>query len=181
MEYKKHLFKALQLVCLLVFLISCKNIDTVTENKKSHPSHIYKYVAIDSSRLDYFQADYVPVYSDIYHRDGTRRFNLTVTLSIRNTSKVDSTYILSVNYYDSYGKLLKEYIDRTILLFPLESIEFVVDENEIKGGAGANFIVDWGTNNYSNQLLIQAIMIGTEGQQGISFITDSKNIDSSAK
>ena len=74
---------------------------------------------------------------------------------------------------------LKEYIDSTILLFPLESIEFIVDEKEITGGAGANFIVSWGANNYSDQLLIQTVMIGTEGQQGISFVTDSKNIDSS--
>lgn len=86
MEFKKHLFKALQLACLLAFLISCKNSDSEVENKKSHPSHTYKYTAIDSSKLAYFQTDYVPVYSDIYHRDGTRRFNLTVTLSIRNTS-----------------------------------------------------------------------------------------------
>ena len=172
MKIKKYLFAG-----ILVFSISCKNTDSAEEKKKSHPSHIYKYASIDSSKLTYFQTDYVPVYSDIYHRDGTRRFNLTVTLSIRNTSKVDSTYILSAAYYDSYGKLLKEYIDSTILISPLESIEFVVDENEISGGAGANFIIDWGAVSYTDQLLIQTVMIGSSGQQGISFITNSRIID----
>lgn len=163
----------------LIFVIYCCKSDN-DENlalKKSHPSHSYKFVIPDSSKLGYFETDYLPVYSDIYHKDGTRRFYLTTTLSIRNTSLIDSAYIISATYYDSYGRILKEYVDSVILLSPLESIEFVVEEKETIGGAGANFIVSWGAPSYSDQLLIQAIMIGTYGQQGISFVTDAKIIE----
>ncbi len=146
--------------------------------KKSHPSHLYKFVTLDSSKLSYFETDYVPVYADIYYKDGTREFYLTTTLSIRNTSLSDSAYVLSATYYDSYGKQLKEYIDSVILLSPLESIEFVVEEMENIGGAGANFIINWGAPSYSDQLLIQSIMIGASGQQGISFITNAKILES---
>ena len=64
----------------------------------------------------------------------------------------------------------------TLLLLPMESIEFVVEEGENAGGAGANFIIEWAATNYSNQLLNQSIMIGAYRQQGISFFTEAKVI-----
>lgn len=63
----------------------------------------------------------------------------------------------------------------------MESIEFVVAESDKAGGAGANFIIEWAATNYSDQLLIQSVMIGTYGQQGISFLTEAKVIKSTKK
>jgi len=147
--------------------------------KRSHPSHAYNYINIDTSSLFYLETDYVPIYSDIYFNNGTKRYPLTVTISIRNISIGDSAYLLSAVYYDSYGHKLKDYVDSTFLVSPLESIEFVVEAEENIGGAGANFIIEWGAKNYSNQLLIQSIMIGTYEQQGISFTSEAKVIKSS--
>lgn len=79
-------------------------------------------------------------------------------------------------YYDSYGKAIHSYLDSTLLLSPLESIELVVEEKDTEGGAGANFIIEWAATSYSDQLLIQSIMIGTYSQQGISFLTGAKVI-----
>ncbi|MFA9391678.1 MAG: DUF3124 domain-containing protein [Prolixibacteraceae bacterium] len=166
----------LVLLSLLMFL-SCTDKKTEKIKQRSHPSHVYTYSAIDTAKLNYFESDYVPVYSDIYFQDGTRRFHLTSTISLRNTSLQDSAYILSAKYYDSHGQTLKEYVDSTLLLLPLESIEFVVEDFELAGGVGANFIINWGAVNYSNQLLIQSIMIGTYGQQGVSFLSESKVIE----
>ena len=64
----------------------------------------------------------------------------------------------------------------TLLLLPMESIEFVDEDGEKAGGAGANFIIEWAATNYSSQLLVQSIMIGTYGQQGVSFFTEAKVI-----
>ena len=114
----------------------------------------------------------MPIYSDIYYSNGTKRYPLTAKISIRNISLIDSAYLLSV-YYDSYGNRLKDYIDTTFLISPLESIEFVVEDEENVGGAGAK--------SYSNQLFIQSIMIGTYEQQGISFTTEAIVIYSSGK
>ena len=163
---------------LFIFFAGCqlKDKKAEKETKRSHPSHIYTYVDIDTIRLKYFETDYLPVYSDIYHQDGTKRFPITATISIRNTSLVDSAYIQSATYHDSFGKILRSYLDSTLLLLPMESIEFVVEEGEKAGGAGANFIIDWTATTYSDQLLIQSIMIGTYGQQGISFLTEAKVI-----
>ncbi len=160
-----------------MFISACGQNKVDRIKKQSHPSHKYTYVDIPLHRLKYNQTDYLPVYSDIYHRDGARRFMLATTISIRNTSLTDSAYIFKATYHDSYGAVLAEYIDSTLLLIPLESIEFVVHEDEQAGGAGANFIIRWGATKNANQLLIQSVMIGTYGQQGISFITDAKAIE----
>ncbi len=144
--------------------------------KKSHPSHIYKYADTKDYPFRYFEWVYVPVYSDIYYLDGTKRYQLTTTISIRNTSLSDTAFILSSTYHDSYGKTLKEYVDSALLLSPLESIEFVVEEFENMGGAGANFIVEWAASKYADQLLVQSVMIGTYDKQGISFLSESKVI-----
>ena len=166
-------------------IISFLTLTACTENKhekikkRSHPSHAYNYVDIDTSSLQYLETDYVPIYSDIYYSNGTKRYPLTATISIRNISFIDSAYLLSAVYYDSYGNRLKDYVDSTFLISPLESIEFVVEAEEDIGGAGANFIIEWGATNCSNQLFIQSIMIGTYEQQGISFTSEAKVIKSS--
>lgn len=175
--------KYTNILILLALLTACQVNDKKAQKeiKRSHPSHVYTYVDIDTIRLKYFETDYLPVYSDIYHQDGTKRFPITATISIRNTSLADSAYIRSATYHDSFGKLLRSYLDSTLLLSPMESIEFVVEEGEKAGGAGANFIIEWAATNYSDQLLIQSIMIGTYGQQGISFLTQSKVIKRTKK
>jgi hypothetical protein len=175
--------KAISIFLFIIILIGCHTEEkkAITGKKRSHPSHVYTYVDIDTIKLKYFETDYLPVYSDIYHTDGTKRFPITATISIRNTSLADSAYIQSATYHDSFGKLLRSYLDSTLLLSPMESIEFVVEEGEKAGGAGANFILEWAATNYSDQLLIQSVMIGTYGQQGISFLTDAKVIKSTKK
>lgn len=176
--FLKKKMKYISILILLVSLVACNLNDknAVKEEKRSHPSHVYNFVEIDTFRLKYFETDYVPVYSDVYYQDGTKRFPITATVSIRNTSLSDSAFVLSANYYDSYGKLLHSYLDSTLLLSPLESIELVVEEKESEGGAGANFIIDWATTKYADQILIQSVMIGTYGQQGVSFLSDAKVI-----
>jgi hypothetical protein len=136
------------------------------------PSRNYKFVDIQFDSLQMIQNVYVPVYSDIYHGSGLKRFLLTVTISIRNTSLYDTMYVRKADYYDSQGNLNRNYLSQTILIKPLESVEFVVEDKEMHGGAGANFIVEWGTEHPEIKPVIQAVMIGTSEQQGISFVTE---------
>lgn len=175
--------KNLSILILLVLTAGCNVGDKKTDKaeKQSHPSHIYNFVETDTTKLKYFETDYLPVYSDIYYMDGTRRFPITATISIRNTSMADSAFILSARYYNSYGKIIRSYLDSTLLLSPLESIELVVEEKESEGGAGANFIIDWAATKYSGQILIQSVMISTYGQQGVSFLSEAKIIKSVVK
>jgi hypothetical protein len=162
---------------LIILFLSCHVDRTEKKKKKSFPSHRYTFVDVKKSDLNYCEKNYLPVYSEIYHMDGRHSFKLATTVSIRNSSMTDSAYVFTATHYDSYGKKLAEYVDKPVLLTPLESIEFVVHDDGPIGGAGDNFIIDWGAVKYSNQLLIQAIMIGTYNQQSVSFLSNAKVIE----
>ncbi len=128
--------------------------------------------AIIESFADYYQGKtYLPVYSHIYnvHERGT--FNLTITVSIRNISLSDTIYILKADYYNTEGENIRQYIKSPIYLSPLETIEIIIEERDIAGGSGANFVFDWAAINDKNPPLFEAVMISTYGQQGLSFTT----------
>ena len=168
-------------VLLLSIFISCQNKVADSNKRINYPSHNYTFVNLDTAALKYKEIVYVPVYSDIYHLDGTKRFLLTTTVSVRNISLKDRAYVLNAVYNDSYGKQLRSFVSKSILLKPLESIEYVIEDAEDKGGAGASFIIEWGGSKNSNQMLIQSVMIGTSGQQGISFTAKGEVISRTAE
>ena len=124
------------------------------------------------------QTIYVPIYSHIYTRDKSRVINLSATLSVRNTDAQNPIRINSVHYYDTNGALLKEYVDAPLRLAPMASTDFVVAEDDTSGGAGANFIVEWGAAAEVTEPVVEAVMISTASQQGISFVSAGRVIKS---
>ena len=127
------------------------------------------------------QTVYVPVYSHIYADDRYRNtpFLLTATLSIRNTDPDKPLTLKSVNYYDSEGRPLHQYLDKPMNIGPLGSTYYVVPESESKGGAGAKFLVEWEAPAAVIEPIIESVMIGTKMQQGISFISTGRVIKGS--
>ncbi|RUR76948.1 hypothetical protein DSM107007_45490 [Nostoc sp. PCC 7120 = FACHB-418] len=127
------------------------------------------------------QTIYVPIYSHIYHYNRQEVFNLAATLSIRNTDLSNPIIVTSVRYYDSNGKLVKQYLERPIQLDALASTDFFIDKSDTSGGLGANFIVEWVAATEVSEPIVEAIMIGTDFQQGISFTSPGKVIKSQSK
>jgi hypothetical protein len=115
------------------------------------------------------QTVYVPAYSHIYSGDAEYKFMLAVTLSVRNTDPKNPLTIISVEYFDTNGKLLKKYLEKPIALAPMASTRYVVKESDESGGSGANFIVMWKADQAVHSPIIESVMIGTRSQQGISF------------
>ncbi len=107
------------------------------------------------------QKVYVPAYSHIYTGNRQIPSFLTVTLSIRNTDMARAIEVVSVDYYDTKGTLLKNYLPSPVSLKPLESIRYVVDYDDKAGGAGANFIVEWRSEKTVNPPIMETIMIGS--------------------
>ncbi|WAC07823.1 MAG: DUF3124 domain-containing protein [Thermodesulfobacteriota bacterium] len=123
------------------------------------------------------QMVYVPIYSHIYHGDREEHpLDLTATLSIRNTDPDSPITITSINYYGSEGKLLKGYLQNHLKLNPLTSTRVIIQESDKSGGSGASFIVTWESKSNVTAPLIEAIMIGTKGQQGVSFTSHGQVI-----
>ena len=119
---------------------------------------------------------YVPVYSHIYAKGG-KPFLLEATLSVRNTDPNEDITIASARYYDTNGNLIKDYLEKPMLLKSLATAEFLVPQTDIEGGSGANFIVEWISDTKVNQPVIEAVMIGIEGQTSISFVRTGVAID----
>lgn len=117
------------------------------------------------------QVVYVPVYSHIYQLNQQKTFNLTATLSFRNADLNRNISLTRVLYYDSEGNVVKNYLDEPMDIEPLASTSFVVEENDLRGGVGANFIVEWESESPTYPPVIEAVMISTSQQQGISFVS----------
>ena len=121
------------------------------------------------SLLSVGQTIYVPAYSHIYIGNRGTPYFLTVTLSIRNIDPKKSIRISEVSYYETQGKFLKNFISEPVVLSPLGSTRYIINANDKVGGSGANFIVKWSSKDATNPPIIEAVMIGTQSQQGISF------------
>lgn len=114
---------------------------------------------------------YVPVYSTVYAGQKTMQSNLAATLSIRNTSQTASIVVRDVRYFDTEGNLISRFVDQPHRLGPMGTADFFVDAADVRGGTGANFLVDWAADAGVSEPVIEAVMIGSIGARGISFIS----------
>ena len=117
------------------------------------------------------QTVYVPVYSHVFFGDRAAPFNLAATLSVRNADPDHSLSVISADYYDSGGRLLKKHLGTPILLGPLASAEVFVPESDTSGGFGASFLVRWASEKGVVPPVIECLMIGARSGQGISFVS----------
>lgn len=124
---------------------------------------------------------YVPIYSHIYYGNQQQIYYLSANLSIRNTDQTNSIIITAVDYYDTDGKLLKQYVQIPQKLGPLGSRGFYLEAKDKTGGSGANFLVEWVSEKRVTQPIVEAVMIGTSGTQGIGFSSAGKVIKNRSK
>lgn len=136
------------------------------------PSHGAEEIVLSKG-----QTVYVPAYSHIYSGNRENAFLLTVTLSIRNVDFHHPITITKVDYFETQGRLLRSYLDKPLILQPLESTRYIVPQKDKAGGSGANFIVKWNAAMAVNTPIIESVMIGTQNQQGISFTSRGQAID----
>lgn len=122
------------------------------------------------------QTVYVPVYSNVFSGPRKRALQLEANLSIRNTDPTASLRITAIDYYDTDGKLVRRYLERARSLGPLASSDVHIEERDVSGGFGANFIVRWEADRNINAPIIECVMIGTTGGQGISFVSPGQEI-----
>ncbi len=119
---------------------------------------------------------YVPVYSHIYIGDKERPFNLAVTLSVRNTDPRQTLRLTRVDYFNTEGVLIRHYLAKPVDLGPLGSTRYVIQETDTEGGSGANFLVRWEGGVAMNPPVVEAVMIGAQSGQGISFTSQAREI-----
>ncbi len=119
---------------------------------------------------------YVPIYSDIYLNRTNQSSLLAATLSIRNTSLTDTLFVSMIDYYNTEGSLVKQYLDQPLFLNPMATINYVIEKEDTSGGPGANFIVKLNSNNKNIKPIIEAVMVGTDGNKAFSFLSQGYSI-----
>jgi len=141
------------------------------------PSHLDSLAEASSSpparetptRLARSQTLYVPAYSHIYILDAQRTMNLATTLSVRNADPSAPIMLSTIDYYDSDGNRVRGYLDTIRRLPPMASTYVVVEQDDLRGGVGANFVVRWHADEPVHPPVVETVMITTESTQGISF------------
>ncbi len=174
-HHLRKLKTVLNSICLLVIvvttIVSCKEKSTEEIPVEVLDNHTLDRKANAISIDSLVRQIYVPIYSDIYNQTRDSRTLLTATLSIRNTSLKDSLFVSKIDYYNTEGDLVRSYIDSPIYLTPMESIDYVIEQQDTSGGSGANFMIDWYSKKQLNPLF-QAVMVGGLGAQAFSFTTE---------
>ena len=120
---------------------------------------------------------YVPAYSQIYNADLSSTYDLTVMLSVRNTDFETPIVINSIQYYDTDGNMVKEFVETPVELAPMATTEVVIDRLNDKGGTGANFIVIWGAEDLVYEPVVESLMTSTSQQQGLSFLSQARVLE----
>jgi hypothetical protein len=115
------------------------------------------------------QTIYVPVYSSIPTADNSLLYQLAITVSIRNTDRSRPIVLTEVRYYDQDGRLVRDFLKKPLRIAPMAAMEVFVREGDSSGGTSASFFVEWVAEQVVSAPVVEAVMVGTTGNQGISF------------
>lgn len=128
------------------------------------------------------QSLYLAIYSHLYHGDvhpktGKPSETLVSThVSIRNTDPATSLKVASARYYNTGGKLLREFLPQPQVIPPLGTYELYVPRSDSSGGSGANFIIDWSAGKPINPPLVEALHADIREARTLLFVTTARPI-----
>jgi hypothetical protein len=152
---------------IAIVLTSCSIQSAILEKVPADAKYqpLLATVEIDRAKIVMGETVYVPVYSHIYHFNSKDDvINLSATLSIRNTDLTNSIIITAVRYYIKTPSELRS----------MASTDFLVESDDTSGGIGANFLVEWVSEQAVFEPVIEAVMISTVSTQGISFLSPGR-------
>jgi hypothetical protein len=133
------------------------------------------------------QSLYLPVYSHLYHGDVHSRTGkpsetlVSTHVSIRNTDMKMPIRIASARYYNTEGRLLREYLPAPQTIPPLGTYELFVPRSDSSGGSGANFIIDWSADKPANPPLVEALHADIREARTLLFVTTGRPLQIPAR
>ena len=132
--------------------------------------------AVPSENLGVSGAFYVPAYSSVSMSQGKLRADFSVTLSIHNASETRPLVLRRIVYFDTHGKVVENYLKSPVALKPYSTIEVFVPASDVRGGTGANFVVDWAATGEIAEPVVEALMFGGVGSGHYAFISQGRPI-----
>ena len=130
--------------------------------------------AMPSENLGVSGAFYVPVYSSVSISQGKVRADFSVTLSIHNASETRPLVLRRIAYFDTNGKMVENYLKAPVALKPFSTVEVFVPTTDVRGGTGANFVVDWAATGEIAEPVVEALMFGGLGSGHYAFISQGR-------
>ena len=121
-------------------------------------------------------AFYIPVYSSVSMSPGKLRADFSVTLSIHNVSETRPLVLRRIAYFDTGGKMVESYLKAPVALKPFATIEVFIPASDVRGGTGANFVVDWAATGEIAEPAIEALMFGGIGSGHYAFVSQGRPI-----
>ena len=130
------------------------------------------------SALSSGQSLYLPIYSHLYHGDVSAKGKPSETLvsahiSIRNTDPREPMQVVSARYYNTEGKLLREYVAKPQAIPPFGTYELFVPRSDSAGGSGANFVIEWSAERPINPPLVEALHADIREARTLLFVTNA--------
>ena len=132
--------------------------------------------AMPSENLAVSGSFYVPVYSSVSMSAGRLRGDFSVTLSVHNASETKPLVLKRVAYFDASGKMVESYLKSPVALKPFSTIEVFIAATDVRGGTGANFVVDWAAAGEIAEPAVEALMVGSVGPGHYAFISQGRPI-----
>jgi hypothetical protein len=133
-------------------------------------------IEMPSENLGASGAFYVPVYSSVAMSQGKLRADFAVTLSIHNASETQPLILRRIAYFDTGGKMVQSYLKAPVALKPFATIEVFVPTKDVRGGTGANFVVDWAATGEIAEPVVEALMFGYVGSAHYGFVSQGRPI-----
>jgi hypothetical protein len=117
---------------------------------------------------------YVPAYSSVAMSQGKLRVDFSVTLSVHNASETQPLVVRRIAYFDTAGKQVESYLKAPVALKPLATVSIFIPTDDLRGGTGANFIVDWAATDEIAEPVVEALMVGGVANAHYAFISQGR-------
>ena len=117
---------------------------------------------------------YVPAYSSVAMSQGKLRVDFSVTLSVHNASETQPLVVKRIAYFDTAGKQVESYLKAPVALKPLATVSIFIPTDDVRGGTGANFLVDWAATSEIAEPAVEALMVGGVANAHYAFISQGR-------
>jgi hypothetical protein len=107
---------------------------------------------------------------------GRLRADFSVTLSVHNASETRPLVVRRIAYFDTTGKMVESYLKAPVALKPFATVEVSIAASDVRGGTGANFVIDWAATGDIAEPVVEALMVGSVGPGHYAFISQGRPV-----
>ncbi|TYO64208.1 DUF3124 domain-containing protein [Bradyrhizobium hipponense] len=167
----RHMWMGLAAAMLLCLLASAAVAQSKVNIEQNFADSL---TALPKDELSVSGGFYVPAYSSVAMSQGKLRVDFSVTLSVHNASEAQPLVVRRIAYFDTAGKQVESYLKAPVALKPLATISVFIPTDDVRGGTGANFIVDWAATGEIAEPAVEALMVGGVANAHYAFISQGR-------